>query len=39
VWDRWGAAAAFELGAGLSAVAAVALLFVVPIRRRPAVHG
>ena len=33
VWDRWGAAAAFELGAGLSAAAAVALLFVVPMRR------
>ena len=34
VWDRWGAAAAFELGAGLSAVAAVALLFVVPMRAK-----
>jgi len=34
VWDRWGAAAAFELGAGLSAVAAVALMLVVPLRRR-----
>ena len=36
VWDRWGAAAAFELGAALSAVAAVALLFVVPMRRKAA---
>jgi MFS family permease len=34
VWDRWGAAAAFEMGAGLSALAAVALIFVVPIRRK-----
>ena len=34
VWDRWGAAAAFEMGAGLSAVAAVALPLVVPMRRR-----
>ncbi len=33
VWDRYGATAAFELGAGLSAVAAVALIFVVPRRR------
>ena len=34
VWDRWGAVAAFELGAALSAVAAVALVFVVPWKRR-----
>jgi MFS family permease len=33
VWDRWGPAAAFELGAALSAVAAVALIFVVPWKR------
>jgi len=33
VWDRWGAVAAFELGAALSAVAAVALVFVVPWKR------
>ena len=39
VWDKWGAAAAFEMGAALSALAAVALLFVVPIRRRTAVQG
>lgn len=39
VWDRWGAATAFEMGAGLSAAAAVTLLFVVPIRRRAAAQG
>jgi MFS family permease len=33
VWDRFGAARAFEMGAALSAAAAVALLFVVPVRR------
>jgi MFS family permease len=30
VWDRYGATVAFEMGAALSAVAAVALLVVVP---------
>jgi MFS family permease len=30
VWDRRGAAAAFEMGAALSAAAAIALFFVVP---------
>ena len=33
VWDRYGATRAFEMGAGFSAVAAVALLVVVPSRR------
>lgn len=36
VWDRWGAARAFEMGAALSALAAVALVFVVPVRHRAA---
>ena len=33
VWDRYGAARAFEMGAAFSAVAAVGLLVVVPTRR------
>ncbi len=33
VWDRYGAARAFEMGAAFSAVAAVTLLVVVPRRR------
>ncbi|MFL5561136.1 MAG: MFS transporter [Gemmatimonadaceae bacterium] len=32
VWDRFGARAAFELGAALAAAAAVGLIFVVPRR-------
>jgi MFS family permease len=32
VWDRYGSARAFELGAALAASAAVALIFVVPRR-------
>lgn len=32
VWDRFGSARAFELGAALAATAAVALIFVIPRR-------
>ncbi|MEO7963906.1 MAG: MFS transporter, partial [Gemmatimonadaceae bacterium] len=33
VWERWGAGAAFTLGASLAAVAAAALLILVPLPR------
>ena len=36
VWDHFGATRAFEMGAAFAAAAAVALVFVVPFRRRAA---